>query len=810
MKKTHVLLGAFLILMAAACQKEATETEQAAEEIPTKNPGWQKQWYEMKKNEQGFIPYGLPLLWQRQDERLLTKKKESNLLNIREIGPTNIGGRTRAIWVDPDNDNRVLAGGVSGGIWESVDNGGSWKAVNDGAANLSITCITSNPFNHDVMYYGTGEASGNSTGIDGIGIYKSTDRGKSWFLLENSSIPALSKSWDIKHSLTDKNTFYIGTENNGLYCSKDGGESFVQLFSAGRDVNDIEVFEDSVLLYAAARDGVYEVNENSGQRTLLSASFSPAPSTASRMLLASCKNHPNVLYCQQTDNNGQSMAAQYKSSDRGKTWTPFNGPDDIVGYNQAWYDLLLEVHPDDSNFLFAGGVRTAYSTDGGQSWKEASHGHVDIHSLIWKANNTKFWVGSDGGLHEFNVSNPEGNLVSKNNGYNVTQFYAGYFFSDQAHTIGGTQDNNTLYGPNGGNINVSVLGGDGAYCFVSHQDDRLLYASWQNANLHRFTNGPFGGRTRIDRGFKASNETVWFINPYTINPADGTQLYHTTYRGLWRSLNMGSTWDKITATNLPGQFYSVTASNDFDPVLYFGGAASIIYRIDSARSAAAGTEKGFIQGRPIQALGGFTSCIEINPQNKNSIVVGFSNVDTDSRIWKIVNTHTDDFSWVDISGNLPVGLPVNWVEMDPLDSNFIMAATDFGLYTTKDGGINWVKESAIPDVSIHQIRLREDDGTLYIYTHGRGIWKADIYDPANVADATMETKPLQLYPNPTRDYLNIPNELSVEEVQIFTLSGELVGTTNQQKIDVRSLKSGLYILHLIADGRRYSSKWIKN
>jgi photosystem II stability/assembly factor-like uncharacterized protein len=698
-----------------------------------------------------------------------------------------------------------------GGLWESSDNGQSWTAVNENAANLSVTCITSNPFNHDIIYYGTGEASGNSAGISGIGIYKSTDRGKSWELLESSSIPELSLIWDIKHSITDSNTVYVGTNDNGLYRTTNAGDSFEYLLFRGRAVNDMELYEDSTIIFASARDGIYEWHEYTEDLTLLSAGFSPAPSRSRRIILASCKSHPNILFCQLTDNQGRAMQGQYKSSDKGRTWTAFDGPDDIVGYNQAWYDLVLEVHPEDSNFLFAGGVRTAFSTDGGETWKEASYGHVDIHSLIWKENNTKFWVGSDGGLHEYFVSRPDGSVVSKNNGYNVTQFYAGHFFPEDAHTIGGTQDNNTLYGPNASSINTSILGGDGAYCFVSQQDDRLIYASWQNANLFRFENGPFGNRRRIDVGFKSTGENVWFINPYTINPNDGTQLYHTTYRGVWRSVDRGSTWDKITSPTTPGQFYSVSCSDTIDPVLYFGDRNALIYRIDNARTTQAGEEKSFLSNRPIEALNGFTGCIEINPQNVNSIVVGFTNVDTDSRIWKIVNTHTENFEWIDISGNLPSALPVNWVEIDPKDTNFIIAATDFGLYTTKDGGENWVKESTIPDVSIHQIRLRESDGQLYIYTHGRGIWMANIYDPtASVNPTASKAVKIKVYPNPASDRLQIQGlEGKVKKIEIMNMEGKVLINRSANEIDVSDLQPGVYLLRVYNSSESFVVKWLK-
>lgn len=812
MHRIFTLLTLFSSLFFIACQQQIPVSEKVyVEEIPTKNPGWMKQWQEMKQNESGIIPFGLHLLWSKQDERLLMKNQGSNLFRIRERGPSNIGGRTRAMMVDPRDDNHVFAGGVSGGLWESTDNGASWKPVNEGAANLSVTCITYSPFNPDIIYYGTGEATGNSAGISGTGVYKSTDGGKTWELLEASVIPALATIWDIKHSLTDSNTIYVGTHNNSLYRSKDAGTSFQRIFTASRSIQSIEVFNDSTIIFGAARDGIYSMKESDLSFTNLSLGMGVTFSGVNRIALTSCKAYPDVLFSLLTNSNGTALQGIYKSSNRGKSWQKMSDPSTIIDYSQAWYDLLLAVHPSDSNFVYSGGIKTGFSTDGGKTWRAAGYGHVDIHSLIWKANGTRFWVGSDGGIHESPKSNPAGTVVSKNNGYNVTQFYAGHFFPQSEHTLGGTQDNNTLYGVNGGNTSSSILGGDGAYCFVSGQDEKLLYASWQNANLNVYKNGPFGARTKID-GFKSSNETVWFINPYVINPADGNQLYHPTQRGIWRSTNAGSNWTKITASNIPGTFYSVSSSNEVNPTVYFGGQSSLVYRIDGARDAAAGTERGFITKSPPDAKGGFVGCIEINPLNKNTVVVGFTNISDNSRIWKIVNTDTEDYSWIDISGNLPKGLPVNWIEMDPADTNFIIAATDFGLYTTKDGGANWLKESAIPDVSIHQIQLRERDGKLYIYTHGRGIWTASLYDPALSVQSGNKVSPrISVFPNPAKDRISLNGITDkIIKFEVLNMNGQVILADSRDSIDVSALPPGIYLLRAESASETIVLKWLKS
>ena len=100
-----------------------------------------------------------------------------------ERGPTNVGGRTRAIMFDPNDATRetVFAGGVSGGLWKNtaISNANStWTRVNI-PENLNVSCITSDPNNTSIFYVGTGESyTGGDAGGDGV--WKSTNRGLTW------------------------------------------------------------------------------------------------------------------------------------------------------------------------------------------------------------------------------------------------------------------------------------------------------------------------------------------------------------------------------------------------------------------------------------------------------------------------------------------------------------------------------------------------------------------------------------------------------------------------------------------------------
>ena len=100
-----------------------------------------------------------------------------------ERGPSNVGGRTRAIMFDPNDATRetVIAGGVSGGLWKNTaisSSNSQWTRINI-PENLNISCIISDPNNTNIFYVGTGE-SYTSGDVGGDGVWKSVNRGLTW------------------------------------------------------------------------------------------------------------------------------------------------------------------------------------------------------------------------------------------------------------------------------------------------------------------------------------------------------------------------------------------------------------------------------------------------------------------------------------------------------------------------------------------------------------------------------------------------------------------------------------------------------
>ena len=147
------------------------------------------------------------------------------------LGPSNVGGRTRTLVFDPRNPARMLAGGVSGGVFESTDAGTSWHPLSDDAVNLNIGALAFG-LDPDIIYAGTGELYRNNerpyAAMWGQGILRSTDGGQHFQQLLATANDNFRYVSDLHVSPFNRGSIYAAT-NTGVWRSDDGGNSFVQI-----------------------------------------------------------------------------------------------------------------------------------------------------------------------------------------------------------------------------------------------------------------------------------------------------------------------------------------------------------------------------------------------------------------------------------------------------------------------------------------------------------------------------------------------------------------------------------------------------
>ena len=183
------------------------------------------------------------------------------------------------------------------------------------------------------------------------------------------------------------------------------------------------------------------------------------------------------------------------------------------------------------------------------------------------------------------------------------------------------------------------------------------------------------------------------------------------------------------------------------------------------------------------------------------MVVTTGNYSNNVHVYKSNNAMSEYPTFVSIQGDLPA-MPVYTSVIDITNSNRIIIGTEFGMYSTTNG-VNWILENnGLPLVPCHMIRQQTlpgvNKGTIYVATHGRGIFKStNIVGLEEFTHTEPATPTLNLYPNPTQSFINIDLDMDkVDLIQIVDMMGKVVYSSESQfsKIGVSKFEIGTYIV----------------
>ena len=116
-------------------------------------------------------------------------------MNWRNIGP-NRGGRSLGVAGSSKNKLEYDFGAVGGGLWKTTDGGLNWKPVTDGQiTSSSVGAVAVAESNPSIVYIGTGETAFRGNIMQGDGVYKSTDAGKTWKYIYYLNFNYNNKIW---------------------------------------------------------------------------------------------------------------------------------------------------------------------------------------------------------------------------------------------------------------------------------------------------------------------------------------------------------------------------------------------------------------------------------------------------------------------------------------------------------------------------------------------------------------------------------------------------------------------------------------
>ncbi|MFD2531144.1 T9SS type A sorting domain-containing protein [Gracilimonas halophila] len=553
------------------------------------------------------IPKNIRNLELKQAENLPVRPEFAKLgnpqaYNFTEVGPFDVGGRTRALAVDIENPDIVLAGGVSGGVWRSTDGGDNWTLVTDPSEISSVTYLAQDPRSGftDNWYFVTGEFTGNSANTQGggafyygNGVWKSTDNGVTWTQIsstDQSDNYSFNSSFDyISKVMVSPSTgsIFIASNGVGILRSTDGQNFNVVLGGLGEHSwSDFDIAPNGDIVAVISQEtsgttptntpGVY-VSTNDGTSW---SDVSPAffPGTYQRSVISLAPSSPNEVYVL-TSVNGTPVLSYIdldnaaNNEDRTANLPDYGEPSGEFNL-QGGYNMLVKVHPTSPETVITGGTNLYISFDGYTTAQPAdpndmwiggystdnnvsgySNHHADQHVVFFDPNDPdKVWSGHDGGVSlTSSITTTPVSWVDKNNGYNVTQFY-GVSLHRQAgdeRIMGGTQDNGTPF------FNYSIMGessssidlssGDGSYSYFA---DDYAYVSSQNGNVLRLTYLQDGGLDCFFNGCGSTQPMEWtsvepddasgqlFIHPFKIDPTFNNTMYYPEADSIWRNTQL--------------------------------------------------------------------------------------------------------------------------------------------------------------------------------------------------------------------------------------------------------------------------------
>jgi len=656
----------------------------------------------IKKKELEFI----------KNQKTTRKLKGIKATNWVHRGPFNVGGRTRALAIDDNNENIILAGGVSGGIWRSTDGGNSWTKATGNSDLHSATAIAQDtrPSQTNTWYYSTGELIGTAgdagASFKGNGLFKSVDNGISWSEISSTSsnnpqsfINNFQYCWNVKVNPQNGNLF-VATYRM-IYVSSDGGDSWNESISgdgATKDARytDIEI-SSSGIIYATlsnndANEGIFRSTDGLFWTNITPVDF---PASLERIVLDIAPSNENIVYfLANTPGEGVSNHSLWKyeyvsgdGSGTGGNWTNLSNQIPALGGvtgnfdSNDSYDLMIKAKPNDENFVLIGGINLFRSTNGfatttnttwiggytptNDSYESYTNHHEDQHSLVFYPSiPNKVISGHDGGLSRTNdiSANIDGeekvDWISLNTGYLTTQAYTVAIpsvavtlkkkSSGVDEILSGFQDNGTW----------STESTNGTVDWEKQLNGDGSYCAFGiNSRYTSSQKGIVYGDFYDSEG----NLDYWtrvdpdgatgqlFIHPYIIDPNNTNIMYYPAGDVIWRNSNL---------TEIPKKSNNPATTNWFS--------------MNNSKT----------DGSTITAL-------DISKTPANVLFYGSAN----GKLFKIINASTGDPSPVEITGsNFPAG-NIGCVLVNPSDTSEIFTTfTNYKLISiwhSTNGGQNW-------------------------------------------------------------------------------------------------------------------------
>ena len=719
----------------------------------------------------------------------------------RNIGPDR-GGRSLTVAGSSSRPNEYYFGAVGGGVWKTVDGGTTWKPVTDGKIHSSsVGAIAVSSSNPDIVYVGMGESELRGNVMQGDGVYKSTDAGKTWTHMGLEATQAISR---IRVDAKDPNLVYVAalghpygpSEDRGVYRSTDGGITWKKILYE----NDHSGAEDLSIdprnpktMFATIWDvqrtpwslssggpGSHLYKSVDGGDTWKDITRNPGmPDGIVGKIGVAVSADSNRVYAMVENENG----GMFRSEDGGATWAKVN--DDRNVRQRSFYYTRVTADPKDKDVIYITNVRFYRSADGGKTFKSIRQPHGDNHDMwIDPENNRRMVEANDGGG---TVSVDYGETWTAEN-YPTAQLYHVATTTDIPYQVcGAQQDNTTVCVASKGGRNFhnpmepqgawmyQVGGGESGYIAPDPKDPNIFFAGSQGAMLTRYDRR-FGAEQDVQpypfffSGQSASTlkERWQWTFPIVFDPLDSNTVYASSQH-LFKTTNNGKSWTIISpdltladpktlgdsggpitkdqnGPEIYGTIFTIAPSRLEKGTIWTGSDDGLTYITrDAGKKWSKITPEGLPQFSRI-------GMIDASWHKPGTAYLAGNRYQMDDLAPYIYKTSDYGQHWTKIVSGIAANDFVRVVREDRTRPGLLYAGTEHSIYYSDDDGAHWKSLAFnLPDTQVADIEVQKDD--LVIATHGRSFYILDDIDwlrqgtPEAMAKAAHIFKPAKAIHN---------------------------------------------------------------
>ncbi len=720
-------------------------------------------------------------------------------LQWRSIGPPR-GGRSITCAGSTARPNEYYFGATGGGLWKTTDGGLTWRPVTDGQIeSSSVGAVAVAPSNPDVVYMGMGETELRGNIMQGDGVYKSTDAGKTWLHVGLDDTQAISR---IRIHPTNPDIVYVAALGHpygpnverGVFRSKDGGKTWEKILYRDDRAGAVDLSmdpNDPKVLYAAIwdvyrtswtlssggyRSGLFKSEDGGDHWVEITRNPGLPPGVIGKIGVAVSGGDSKRVYAIVENEDG----GVFVSDDAGATWKKVS--DDRRLRQRAFYYSRIYADPKAKDTIYVLNTGFYKSIDGGKTYRTIATPHGDNHDLwIDPANPQRMLESNDGGG---NVSINGGQSWTGQQ-YATAQLYHVATTRDiPYHVCGAQQDSSTICvssavaggrgsgggGGRGGAPTYSVGGGESGYIAPHPTNPNIFYAGSQGALLTRFDRR--SGYTRDVQVYPLffSGESAGSLKerwqwtfPIVFSPLNPDVIY-TSSQHLWKTTDEGHSWQMISPDltradpktlgdsggpithdqNGPEIFatiYTIAPSRKEVNTIWTGSDDGLVYL---TRDGGKNWTKVTPPGMPDFAR---VSLIDASPHSAGAAYVAVKNYQNDDRkpyIWK-----TRDYgkTWTKIVAGIAENDFVHAVREDPVRPGLLFAGAEHGIYVSFDDGDNWQSiRLNLPDTQVPDLTIEGND--LAIATHGRSFYVLDDINPLRQLKPEIQTSEAFLFHGP--------------------------------------------------------------